>query len=252
MKKIVLLSLIIFLFEQGKAQSQSNLTQTIRGSVVDNVSKTPLPGANVVLLNSNSPMGTKTDHNGNFRLSNVPVGRKGIQVSFVGFKTITIQNLIVNSAKDQRNDIIIRGNSPSGLLWRLEDTDIPNPNHFAEGGTTGGPVGMLNNNLLVNSDFFTSAFPAEYGNALSGVFDLKMRNGNTDRHEFLFQSGFNGFELGAEGPFNKKHQSSYLANYRYSTLQLVDNIIDFGTSGVPKYQDFSYKLNFPLKKWITF
>ena len=154
----------------------------------------------------------------------------------------------VSAANDQRNDIIIRGNSPSGLLWRLEDVDIPNPNHFAENGTTGGPVGMLNNNLLLNSDFFTSAFPAEYGNALSGVFDLKMRNGNNEKYEYLFQSGFNGFELGAEGPFNKNHKSSFLVNFRYSTLELVDDIIDIGTSGVPKYTDFSYKLNFPLKK----
>jgi hypothetical protein len=154
----------------------------------------------------------------------------------------------VSSANDQRNDIVIRGNSPSGLLWRMEDVDIPNPNHFAENGTTGGPVGMLNNNLLVNSDFLTSAFPAEYGNALSGVFDLKMRNGNNEKHEYLFQSGFNGFELGAEGPFTKNHQSSYLANFRYSTLELMDHFIDIGTSGVPKYADFSYKMNFPLKK----
>jgi hypothetical protein len=154
----------------------------------------------------------------------------------------------VSSANDQRNDIIIRGNSPSGLLWRLEDVDIPNPNHFAEGGTTGGPVGMLNNNLLQNSDFFTGAFPAQYGNALSGVFDLNMRNGNNQKHEYLFQVGFNGFEAGAEGPFSKNHKASYLANFRYSTLQLMDGIIDLGTTGVPKYQDLSFKLNFPMKK----
>ena len=159
----------------------------------------------------------------------------------------------VSSANDQRNDIIIRGNSPSGLLWRLEDIDIPNPNHFAEGGTTGGPVGMLNNNLLENSDFFTGAFPAEYGNALSGVFDLNMRNGNNQKHEQLFQVGFNGFEVGAEGPFSKKHEASYLANFRYSTLELMDGIIDLGTTGIPKYKDLSFKLNFPVKKGkITF
>lgn len=153
----------------------------------------------------------------------------------------------VSSANDQRNDIVIRGNSPSGLLWRLEDVDIPNPNHFAEGGTTGGPVSMLNNNLLSNSDFFTGAFPAEYGNAMSGVFDLNMRNGNNEKHEFLFQVGFNGFEAGAEGPFNKKHKSSYLVNARYSTLDLVSDFIDLGTTGVPKYKDVTFKLNFPVK-----
>ncbi len=154
----------------------------------------------------------------------------------------------VSSANDQRNDIIIRGNSPSGLLWRLEDVDIPNPNHFAEGGTTGGPVGMLNNNLLQNSDFFTGAFPAQYGNALSGVFDLSMRNGNNQKHEQLFQVGFNGFEAGAEGPFSRKHEASYLVNFRYSTLQLMDGLINLGTTGIPKYQDLSFKLNFPVKK----
>ena len=154
----------------------------------------------------------------------------------------------VSSANDQRNDIVIRGNSPSGLLWRLEDVDIPNPNHFAEGGTTGGPVGMLNNNLLENSDFFTGAFPAQYGNALSGVFDLNMRNGNNQKYEHLFQVGFNGFEAGTEGPFNQNHKSSYVANFRYSTLELVSGFINLGTTGVPKYKDFSFKLNFPLKK----
>jgi hypothetical protein len=154
----------------------------------------------------------------------------------------------VSSANDQRNDIVIRGNSPSGLLWRLEDIDIPNPNHFAEGGTTGGPVGMLNNNVLENSDFFTGAFPAEYGNALSGVFDLNIRNGNNQKHEQMFQAGFNGFEAGAEGPFSKNHKASYLVNFRYSTLQLMDGIIDLGTTGIPKYQDLSFKLNFPLNK----
>ena len=154
----------------------------------------------------------------------------------------------VSSANDQRNDIVIRGNSPSGLLWRLEDVDIPNPNHFAENGTTGGPVGMLNNNVLENSDFFTSAFPAQYGNAVSGVFDLNMRNGNNQKHEHLFQVGFNGFEAGTEGPLNANHKSSYIANFRYSTLQLMSGIIDLGTTGIPEYQDFTFKFNFPLKK----
>ena len=73
---------------------------------------------------------------------------------------------------------MIRGNSPTGVLFRMEGIDIPNPNHFARFGTTGGPVSMLNNNVLANSDFFTGAFPAEYGNALAGVFDLRMRHGN--------------------------------------------------------------------------
>lgn len=157
----------------------------------------------------------------------------------------------VSGANDARNDIIIRGNSPMGLLWRLEGIDIPSPNHFAGFGSTGGPVSMLNNNTLAKSDFMTSAFPAEYGNANSGVFDLKMRNGNKNKHEFIVQLGFNGIEAGAEGPFNKKKSNaSFLINYRYSTLALFKLLkANFGTgTAVPEYQDLTFKVDIPTKK----
>ncbi len=146
---------------------------------------------------------------------------------------------------DQRNDIIIRGNSPFGVLWRLDGIDIPNPNHFGSLGTTGGPVSILNNNTLTNSDFFTGAFPAEYGNATSGVFDLNMRHGNNEKREYTTQISMNGFELAAEGPF-VEGKSSYLVNYRYSTLQLFDLMgINFGVSGIPQYQDLTFNINMP-------
>ncbi|MCP4438340.1 MAG: TonB-dependent receptor [Aureispira sp.] len=155
----------------------------------------------------------------------------------------------VSGANDSRNDIIIRGNSPLGLLWRFEGVDIPNPNHFGGFGTTGGPVSMLNNNVLSNSDFFTGAFPSEYGNANSGVFDLRMRSGNNEKYEFMVQMGFNGLEAGAEGPLSKKKGYSFLANYRYSTLGLFKLMgIDFGLVGVPQYQDLVFKLDFPKTK----
>jgi hypothetical protein len=160
----------------------------------------------------------------------------------------------VASNNDAVNDIVIRGNSPNGLLWRLEGVDIPNPNHFGQAGAAGGPVSILNNNVLSNSDFMTGAFPAEYGNALSGVFDLRMRNGNDENHEFMGQIGFNGFELGAEGPISKANGSSYLVNARYSTLAVFDAMgINFGTgTAVPEYQDVTFKFNFPTKKAGTF
>jgi hypothetical protein len=156
----------------------------------------------------------------------------------------------VQGANDSRNDIIVRGNSPIGVLYRLEGIDIPNPNHFAAAGTTGGPISMLNNNVLSNSDFLTGAFPAEYGNALAAVFDIKMRNGNNEQHEFLGQIGFAGLELMAEGPFSKKSRASFLVNYRYSTLGVFKALgVNFGTgAAVPEYQDFSFKLNFPGEK----
>lgn len=156
----------------------------------------------------------------------------------------------VGTASDSRNDIIIRGNSPAGLLWRVEGVDIFNPNHFGSLGSTGGPVSMINYNVLANSDFITGAFPAEYGNATSGVFDLKMRNGNNSKREYTAQVGFNGFEAGAEGYFSKQSKASYLVNVRYSTLAFFKAIgFNMGTgSAVPYYQDINFKLNFPTKK----
>lgn len=154
----------------------------------------------------------------------------------------------VQGADDSRNDIIIRGNSPQGVLWKLEGINIPNPNHFSIPGTGGGPVTILNNKFLSNSDFFTGAFPAEYGNGIAGVFDLKMRNGNNEKHEFSGQLGFLGTELMAEGPLLQKSKSSYLVTYRYSTLQLFQFIgINVGTDAIPQYQDGAIRLNFPLK-----
>jgi hypothetical protein len=124
--------------------------------------------------------------------------------------------------------------------------NIPNPNHFAIPGTGGGPVTILNNKYLANSDFFTGAFPAEYGNATAGVFDLRMRNGNNEKHEFSAQFGFLGTELLAEGPLSRKNGSSYLLSYRYSTLQLFNFMgIDVGTDAVPQYQDAAFRINLP-------
>ncbi|MCL2073595.1 MAG: TonB-dependent receptor [Marinilabiliaceae bacterium] len=164
----------------------------------------------------------------------------------------------VVAANDTRNDIVIRGNSPSGLLWRLDGFDIPNPNHFGALGGTGGPIGMLNNNQLANSDFYTGAFPAEFGNATSGVFDLRLRNGNNQKHEFLASAGMNGFELGAEGPISKKSGASYIINGRYSFLSILEAMgFDFtgGGGGIPEYYDLSAKINLPFKSsnlsWIT-
>ncbi|NVO03080.1 MAG: TonB-dependent receptor, partial [Bacteroidetes bacterium] len=293
--------------------------QSVRGVILDKDSKMPLTGASVVLVGSNPILGTTSDISGNFRLDGITSGRICLQVSFIGYNTITLSDLILSSSKeliltiemedktssakevtiignqekdqinnkmtsvsarlftieetnrfagsrgdparmvmnyagvsganDQRNDVIIRGNSPTGILWRVEDVDVPNPNHFAAQGTSGGPVSILNNNTLRNSDFMSGAFPAEYSNALSGVFDLKMRNGNNEKHEYTIVSGFNGLEVGAEGPFIKSQKGSFMAYYRYSVMDLMDKIgLNMGTGGTPRYQDLTFKINVPLKK----
>ena len=294
--------------------------QTIRGTVIDQQTLVPLVGARVLLLDSYPAKGANTDKNGDFRITNIPVGRHSIQITYYGYAPVIRNNLIVNAAQevvleidmeekvesvdevvissegdkkeslnelttvsarmfsveealryagsrndparmaqnfagvsgvnDSRNDIIIRGNSPTGVLWRMEGIDIPNPNHFGAMGTTGGPVSMLNNNNLSDADFITSAFPAEYGNAIAGVFDLGLRNGNNEKHEFMGQIGFNGFEVGIEGPLSKNSRASYIANYRYSTLGVFKTLgINFGTgAAVPEYQDLTFKLNIPTEK----
>lgn len=313
------IALVLSLLLSAFAYTQ-NITQTIRGTIVDKETFQPLIGAKVILIGSDPLIGSVTDLDGKFRLDSVPVGKQSILVKYVGYddyvqsnievgpKEIILNIEVVESVKmmnkvdvvakkkgetinkmatvsirsfsieesnryagslndvarmarnyagvqgadDSRNDIIIRGNSPTGLLYRMEGLDIPNPNHFARFGTTGGPVSMLNNNVLANSDFLTGAFPAEYGNAVAGVFDLKMRTGNNEKHEFMFQFGFNGAEAMAEGPISRKTGASYLINYRYSTLKLFQLMgINFGSTALPNYQDASFKFNFPHKKGVT-
>lgn len=156
----------------------------------------------------------------------------------------------VSATSDQSNEIVIRGNSAKGLLYQIEGIEIPNPNHFSSGeGSSGGGVSILANTVLSNSDFFTGAFPAEYGNALSGVFDIKLRKGNNEKREFALQAGILGIQAALEGPFIKKSKASYLFNYRFSSLGLL-NAIGFEVGDavvVPKYQDLSFNINIPTK-----
>ncbi len=325
MKAISFLILIclIFDFSISKAQTSdiSRNTQTVRGKIVDDVSKNPVGYAIITLVSIEKKVSTQSNESGEFELQNVPLGRQTFSVSFLGYESRSIPDVFVTAGKeviltisltesisklneveitysrkddptvtnnemstvssrsfnledtkkyagslgdpsrmaanfagvvagnDSRNDIVVRGNSPNAMLWQLEGINIPNPNHFGSTFNTGGPVSMLNSNNLAKSDFFTSAFPAQYGNAIGGVFDVQLREGNNQKNEFVAQIGFNGFELGAEGPFSKTSKGSYLINYRYSTLGLFDAIgISFGTGGaIPLYQDLNFKAVFPTK-----
>ncbi len=304
--------------------STISFSQTIKGTVIDQQSQSPIPGAKVVLINSDTIIRTLTDVFGEFRLENVPLGRQTIAVSYPSYETLQLPNLMVivgkelsvniqlkehineieevtvdgrnkngelinkmstvsartisvadaakyagslqdparmaqnyagvSGANDARNDIVIRGNSPTGVLWRLEGIDIPSPNHFSTLGSTGGPISMLNLNNLANSDFMTSAWSADYGNALSGVFDLQLRSGNHAKREYIAQVGFNGFEFGAEGPIKKGKRASYIFNYRYSTLAIMSALgINLGTgAAIPQYQDLTFKIDLPTKKQVVF
>lgn len=132
----------------------------------------------------------------------------------------------VSTTQTTSNAIIIRGNSPRGVLWRFEGVDIPAAFHFPNVDFIGGGgFTVLSNQMLRNSDFFTGAFPAEYGNALSGVFDIRMRTGNSEKREYTAQINMLGSDVSAEGPFKKGCSSTYLFNYRYSTLGLVGSVL---------------------------
>ena len=117
------------------------------------------------------------------------------------------------------NALIIRGNAPNGLLWRLEGVDVPNPNHFARVGTSGGAISILSAQLLANSDFYTGAFSSEYGNALAGVFDIRLRKGNREKREHTLSMSTIGLDAATEGYFKKGYGGSYLAvSYTHLTL----------------------------------
>ncbi len=308
------------------AFANQDLTQTVKGQVIDAQSLSPIPGATVRVLNTEPVKGAITDLDGYFKIEKVPVGRHHVQISFVGYESKTIPEVLVASGKevvlnihlaesivqmdevvvtaseqdkgaplndfatvsaksinveetsryaatfddparaaqsfagvrgggdDIQNELVIRGNSPRGMLWRVEGVEVPNPNHFADEGSSSGGISILSNNMLANSDFFTGAFPAQYGNALSGVFDINLRKGNADKREYAFQAGVLGIAMAAEGPFKKGGKASYLMNYRYSTLSLLNQIgllPIFGEEEIV-FQDLSFKLHLPTEKAGTF
>ena len=154
---------------------------------------------------------------------------------------------------DVDNEIIIRGNSPRGLLWRIEGIEVPSPNHFTDQGASSGSVSILSSNSMSTSDFFTGAFPAEYGNALSGVFDMKLREGNNEKHEYALRVGVIGVDASMEGPFKKGGDDSYLLNYRYSTLSLLNDIgVELVEDAIPIFQDLTFKVSMPTEKFGDF
>jgi len=162
----------------------------------------------------------------------------------------------VMTADDERNNIIVRGNSPLGLLWKLEGIEIPNPNHFNQGqGDGGGVFSIISSDALANSDFFTGAFPAEYGNATSGILDLNFRKGNPDKHEFGILIGMIGSQVTLEGPLAKNNKASYFVNYRYGNLQFLNELDLIGLDENQKpsvFQDLNFNMNFNTKKAGTF
>lgn len=152
----------------------------------------------------------------------------------------------ITNGDDMNNYISIRGNNPSALLWRLEGIDIPNPNHFAYTGATGGAISALSSQLISSADFSTGAFAAEFGNSIGGVFDVRLRKGNNEKREFAFKAGMLGAEASAEGPIKKSYGGSYLINMRASTLALFEKA-GLDIFGNATFNDLAYNIHFPIK-----
>ena len=158
---------------------------------------------------------------------------------------------------DGTNGLSIRGNNPSALRWRLFGADVVNPNHLPNAGTfsdravaAGGGVLMFSAQMMDNSALLTGNYSASMGDALGGVLDMNLRNGNKRQQEFTLQAGLIGFDVAAEGPFNpkKSNSPSYLANYRYSTVGLLGQLgVSFGDESI-NFQDISFNIHFPGKK----
>ena len=163
---------------------------------------------------------------------------------------------VASGNSDDNNEIVIRGNSPRGLLWRLDGIEIPNPNHLANGqGGSGGAFSVISTNSLSGFDFFSGAFPAEYGNAFSGVMDLNLRNGNATKPEYSLGISVVGAEVSAEGPLNHSTGSSWFGNFRYANFDFLTKygIIDKEQVGIiPSSKDWAFKANLITKKWGTF
>lgn len=161
----------------------------------------------------------------------------------------------VMTANDQNNTIVIRGNSPAGLLWRINGLDVVNPNHLANAGTFsdkpaayGGGVNIISSQLMERTDFYIGAQPVRYGNALSGVIDMKLRGGDTTDYKYTAQASLLGIDLSAEGPIGKKKNTSFLANYRYSTIGLLSMMgVKFSDEDIT-FQDLTFSLNSSLSK----
>lgn len=161
----------------------------------------------------------------------------------------------VMTANDQNNTIVIRGNSPAGLLWRINGLDVVNPNHLANAGTFsdkpasyGGGVNIISSQLMERTDFYTGSLPVQYGNALSGVIDMKLRDADTTDYQYTAQASLIGLDLAAEGPLGKKKNTSVLANYRYSTVGLLSQLgVKFGDEDI-SFQDLTFSLHSNLSK----
>lgn len=301
MKKIIL-GLIFFSIGLS-AQSTGKVT----GRVVENISRQPIPGVNVIL--ERTQIGGATDIEGKFEISNVPIGNYQVRISAIGYTTLIRSDVVVNSARPTqltielaetvlelegvtitsgffdseptevislkkfsyeeirrapggfedvvralsvlpgvgqqsagRNDLVVRGGAPSENLYLVDGFIFPTINHFGNQGATGGPLSFINLDFVEETSFSTGGFSAIYGDKLSSVLKINLREGRTDRFGGKATISASQFGLNLEGPVQEK--SNFIFSIRRSYLDFIFNAAGFNF--VPEYYDLLGKYNYNI------
>ncbi len=151
----------------------------------------------------------------------------------------------VVSASDQNNEIIIRGGNPGENLFMMDEIEIPNPNHFSQQGTGGGPINMINTLMVRSVDFYAGAFPAKYGDKASSVMDISLRDGSRENFQSKLDVGMAGAGFLVEGPLNSG-KGSYIFSARKSYLDLLTGSL--GLTAIPRYWNAQGKVTYNLNK----
>ena len=284
-------------------------TSTIKGRVFNSINNEAVPFANIFI--DSTSVGTTSDFEGNYRITDLKPGTYSIICSFIGFKrqisfevpvtsartttldfalveesttldqvviaaspfnkreespvslrTISsseiyrnpggnrdISNVIqilpgVASSSSFRNDIIVRGGAPNENRFYLDGIEVPNINHFATQGSSGGPVGMINVNFIREVDFYAGAFPANRGNALSSILEFRQIEGNDESLKGTFMLGSSDVGMTLDGPMGKN--STFILSARRSYLQFLFKAL--GLPFLPTYNDFQYKQTIKVDK----
>lgn len=309
MNRLTTLFLVVVLAAGLHAQTESPISGTLTGLVVDAATREPLPGANVLLVGTT--IGAATDLSGQFRIVNIPVGTYSVQASVLGYQTIIRTDVVVSTGKPQRlefdlaeatielgeitvtatyfqklpdkpvsvqtqsyeeirrlpggledvlravsilpgvaqvqpgrNDLIVRGGAPSENLYAVDNLQIPNINHFGTQGAAGGPLSYLNLDYVAETQFSSGGFGARYGDRLSSVLTITMKDGRDDRIGGKATISATQFGLNVEGPHAA--DGTFLFSARRSYLDFIFKAAGFGF--VPEYWDFLGKATIGLGK----
>ncbi len=306
MKRTVALFLILC---SGILLSQPQYTGSVEGTALDQATRSPLVGANIIVINTS--LGAVTDPDGKFVIKNIPIGNYSLQFRMLGYATITKTDIIIRSQRtttvtgelseqtvesdqvvvtagyfhtndvqpvsitalsaeeirrapgsggdisrvvmglpslakvnDQSNSLIVRGGSPLENAFFLDGIEIQNINHFPTQGATGGPIGMVNIDLIDEVNFAAGGFSASHGDKLSSVLQMSMREGNRENFEGQLDLNVMGFGGVVEGPLDE--HGSFLLSVRRSYLEYLVKMFDIGTTAAPQYGDVQGKIVYDL------